>query len=128
MAHVTDYGLLLTELAGALMVLAFLRALVLYARSLFRPAPAIAPVPLPAMFRKTRPTPSASRETTLPVAPVNVIEPTEIIPPGAPPLTPVTSEISLSSVILATKSVHTEESADGRRFVFWSLTRFRHHR
>ena len=118
MAHVTDYGLALTELAGALMVLAFLRALLLYARSLFRPAPVIAPVPLPAMFRKAPRT--AARAA---------IEPTQILPSAASPqLSLVASELPLSSVILAANSMHTEEAVDGSRSFYWSLVRFRHQR
>ena len=127
MAHVTDYGLALTEVAGALMVLAFLRALLLYARSLFRPAPVVALEAPPAMFRKAPSRPAGPAPVATP--PSAALEPSEILPPGTPPpLLPVTSELPLSSVILATKSVHTEEAADGSRFLYWSLTRFRHHR
>ena len=129
MAHVTDYGLALTELAGALMVLAFLRALLLYARSLFRPAPVIAPVPLPAMFRKAPSRPVAPAPAATLAAPTTALEPIQILPPGAPPpLSPVASGLPLSSVILAANSMHTEEAVDGSRSFYWSLVRFRHQR
>jgi hypothetical protein len=130
MAHVTDYGLALTEVAGALMALLFLRGLLLYARSLFRPAPVVAPIVPPATFRKM-PAPVApafSRDTPPATLPAS-IEPTEILPPDTSrPAARSGSDLPLSSVILATNSMHTEEAADGTRRFYWSLVRFRHQR
>jgi hypothetical protein len=130
MAHVTDYGLALTEVAGALMALLFLRGLLLYARSLLRPAPAIAPVIPPVTFRRvSRPVAAPTNRDTPPATLPAAIEPTEILPPDTSrPLARSGSDLPLSSVILATNSIHTEEAADGTRRFYWSLVRFRHQR
>jgi hypothetical protein len=106
MTDVTDYGLMLTEAAGALAALAFVRAVVLYGRARPRPAPVVAPVRIPASLRPLR-------------------SPAPNEPASAPP---ATEPLPLASVILGTKSMSVEEAADGRRFFVWSLTRFRHHR
>jgi hypothetical protein len=103
MTDVTDYGLMLTEAAGALAALAFVRAMVLYGRARPRPAPVVAPVRVPASLR-----------------PLRSLAPNE--PALAPP---ATEPLPLASVILGT---YVEEAAGGRRFFVWSLTRFRHHR
>jgi hypothetical protein len=88
LGHITDYGLAVTEIAGALMVLAFLRALLLYARARLRPAPALAPVQAPSWLRSRRALPAASGAAHAAVTASAVIPPS-----GAPSTAPLTGEV-----------------------------------
>lgn len=146
MATVTDYGLAFTELAGVLLLLAFFRGVVLHARARFGPAPVVAPVRAPDWMRR-RPakpvapalaavTPPPSAEANSPV-PIGTRAPSEqpaaatprgaveILPPVPVIVTPPDGELPLSSVIIETRSAHVEEAADGGRFAYWSLIRYR---
>ena len=138
LGHITDYGLAVTEIAGALMVLAFLRALLLYARARLRPAPALTPVQAPSWLRSRGALPAALGATQPAVTASAVLPPSgapsaapltgEVLPPGDPTGVPPDSDLTASDVVLATRSMHVEEAPDGSRFFYGSLMRFRHHR
>ena len=146
MATVTDYGLAFTEFAGVLLMLAFLRGVVLHARARFRPTPVVAPVRAPDWMRR-RPaqpvSPAPTSATPLQSAGGNALvpiagrassgQPAAATPRGAVEILPPTpsvpsapeGEAPLSSVIIETRSAHVEEAADGSRFAYWSLVRYR---